>query len=186
MSGHGPDVDSWRKASEAELKPVKIEGTMAFMVESCWPYRPTQFALDARAARLRRGLGGFPQGESCRDQLDQPRSKLQKLGRRAPTGMRFSGPEPAARHLFGGANGAAAPASRSAIMILDLRGLAGLLDEDWREDLAHPAQRLARPRARRQRALRRRLSELLSDERYRDDVEPHLVGQARCGCTCPA
>ena len=23
MSGHGPDVDSWRKASEAELKPVE-------------------------------------------------------------------------------------------------------------------------------------------------------------------
>jgi homogentisate 1,2-dioxygenase len=46
MSGHGPDVESWRKASEAELKPVKIEGTMAFMVETCWPYRPTQFALD--------------------------------------------------------------------------------------------------------------------------------------------
>ena len=48
MSGHGPDVESWRKASEAELNPVKIEGTMAFMVESCWPYRPTGFAL-ARA-----------------------------------------------------------------------------------------------------------------------------------------
>ena len=46
MSGHGPDVDSWRKASEAELKPVKIEGTMAFMVETCWPYRPTEWALE--------------------------------------------------------------------------------------------------------------------------------------------
>jgi len=48
MSGHGPDVDSWRKASEAELAPMKIEGTMAFMVETCWPYVPTRFAL-ARA-----------------------------------------------------------------------------------------------------------------------------------------
>lgn len=46
MSGHGPDVDSWKKASEAELKPVKIDNTMAFMVESCWPYVPTRFALD--------------------------------------------------------------------------------------------------------------------------------------------
>ena len=45
MSGHGPDVDSWRGASEAELKPVKIEGTMAFMVESCWPFRVTEEAL---------------------------------------------------------------------------------------------------------------------------------------------
>lgn len=46
MSGHGPDVASWKGASEAELKPVKIEGTMAFMVESCWPYRPTPYALE--------------------------------------------------------------------------------------------------------------------------------------------
>jgi homogentisate 1,2-dioxygenase len=46
MSGHGPDVESWRKASEAKLQPQKIEGTMAFMVESCWPYVPTRFALD--------------------------------------------------------------------------------------------------------------------------------------------
>ena len=46
MSGHGPDVDAWKKASAAELKPVKIDNTMAFMVESCWPYRPTQYALD--------------------------------------------------------------------------------------------------------------------------------------------
>lgn len=45
MSGHGPDVESWRGASEAELKPMKIEGTMAFMVESCWPFRVTEEAL---------------------------------------------------------------------------------------------------------------------------------------------
>jgi len=44
MSGHGPDVASWRGASEADLKPQKIEGTMAFMLESCWPYRPTSHA----------------------------------------------------------------------------------------------------------------------------------------------
>lgn len=46
MAGHGPDVASWKGASEAELKPHKIDGTMAFMVESCWPYVPTQFALE--------------------------------------------------------------------------------------------------------------------------------------------
>ena len=45
MTGHGPDVDTWRKASEAELKPVKIGGTMAFMVESCWPYEVSAEAL---------------------------------------------------------------------------------------------------------------------------------------------
>ncbi|NJC34270.1 homogentisate 1,2-dioxygenase [Sphingomonas jejuensis] len=45
MAGHGPDVASWQAASAAELKPHRIEGTMAFMLESCWPYRPTAQAL---------------------------------------------------------------------------------------------------------------------------------------------
>ncbi|GAA0739221.1 homogentisate 1,2-dioxygenase [Sphingomonas japonica] len=45
MAGHGPDHASWLAASEADLKPHKIEGALAFMVESCWPYRPTEHAL---------------------------------------------------------------------------------------------------------------------------------------------
>lgn len=45
MAGHGPDLASWQGASAAELKPHKIDGTMAFMLESCWPYRPTAHAL---------------------------------------------------------------------------------------------------------------------------------------------
>jgi homogentisate 1,2-dioxygenase len=60
MSGHGPDVESWRKASEAELKPAKIGGTMAFMLESCWPYRPTQFALDRAQPDYDMAWTGFP------------------------------------------------------------------------------------------------------------------------------
>ncbi|PAX08341.1 homogentisate 1,2-dioxygenase [Sphingomonas lenta] len=46
MAGHGPDLASWRSASDADLKPHKIEGTMAFMVESCWAYRPTAYACE--------------------------------------------------------------------------------------------------------------------------------------------
>ncbi|WP_112382601.1 homogentisate 1,2-dioxygenase [Sphingomonas carotinifaciens] len=46
MAGHGPDLASWQGASHAALKPHKIDGTMAFMLESCWPYRPTRFAQD--------------------------------------------------------------------------------------------------------------------------------------------
>jgi homogentisate 1,2-dioxygenase len=46
MAGHGPDLASWRGASAADLIPHKLEGTMAFMLESCWPYRPTRHALD--------------------------------------------------------------------------------------------------------------------------------------------
>ena len=63
MSGHGPDVESWRKASEAELKPVKIEGTMAFMVETCWPYRPTHYALDRAQPDYDMAWHGFPKAK---------------------------------------------------------------------------------------------------------------------------
>jgi homogentisate 1,2-dioxygenase len=63
MSGHGPDVDSWRKASAAELKPMKIDGTMAFMVETCWPYRPTQFALDLAQPDYDEAWAGFPKAK---------------------------------------------------------------------------------------------------------------------------
>ncbi len=62
--------------------------------------------------------------------------------------------------------------------MLDLSGIADLLDEDWREDLAQPVLNgwLARgPET--HRALRQRLCELLTDENYRDDVEPQLIGQ---------
>ncbi len=63
MSGHGPDVDSWKKASGAELKPAKIENTLAFMIESCWPYRPTQFALDRSQPDYDEAWAGFPKAK---------------------------------------------------------------------------------------------------------------------------
>ncbi|MBV2149467.1 homogentisate 1,2-dioxygenase [Sphingobium sp. AS12] len=46
MSGHGPDVDSWRKAVEAALSPQRIKDTMAFMIESRMPFRPTRWAME--------------------------------------------------------------------------------------------------------------------------------------------
>jgi homogentisate 1,2-dioxygenase len=49
MSGHGPDVASWKGATEAELKPHKIDGTMAFMIESRWVFHPTDYALETGA-----------------------------------------------------------------------------------------------------------------------------------------
>jgi homogentisate 1,2-dioxygenase len=60
---HGPDVDSWKKASGADLKPAKIENTLAFMVESCWPYRPTQFALDRAQPDYDQAWAGFPKAK---------------------------------------------------------------------------------------------------------------------------
>jgi homogentisate 1,2-dioxygenase len=47
MSAHGPDAVSFDKAVQAELKPHKIENTLAFMWESRYVFRPTRAALDA-------------------------------------------------------------------------------------------------------------------------------------------
>jgi fumarylacetoacetase len=62
--------------------------------------------------------------------------------------------------------------------VLDLVGILDLLDEEWRGDLSQPVLNawLARGHGVEQ-ALRERLVELLSDERYRDDIEPELIGQ---------
>jgi len=70
--------------------------------------------------------------------------------------------------------------------VLDLVAIADLLDEDWREDLGQPVLNawLARGHEA-QSALRERLTELLSDERYRDDVEPALIGQTEARMHVP-
>jgi fumarylacetoacetase len=63
--------------------------------------------------------------------------------------------------------------------VLDVTGIAAFLDEDWREDLMQPVLNgwLSRgPDT--HGGFRQRLQELLSDEKYRDDVEPQLVGQS--------
>ena len=41
MLPHGPDAFGWEKATAAELKPVKLEDTMAFMFESRFPQMVT-------------------------------------------------------------------------------------------------------------------------------------------------
>jgi homogentisate 1,2-dioxygenase len=52
MAGHGPDLASWEKATTAELKPHKIENTMAFMFESRWVIRPTRWAAQTELCQL--------------------------------------------------------------------------------------------------------------------------------------
>ena len=47
MSAHGPDLATFEKAIAADLKPHKIENTLAFMFESRYVFRPTKFALSA-------------------------------------------------------------------------------------------------------------------------------------------
>jgi homogentisate 1,2-dioxygenase len=48
MSAHGPDLATYEKATTEELKPRKIENTLAFMWESRYVWRPTKYALEAR------------------------------------------------------------------------------------------------------------------------------------------
>ncbi|MEI6722548.1 MAG: homogentisate 1,2-dioxygenase, partial [Betaproteobacteria bacterium] len=47
MTAHGPDVATFEKASGAELKPHKIDNSLAFMFESRYVFRPTRFAMEA-------------------------------------------------------------------------------------------------------------------------------------------
>ncbi len=63
MSAHGPDLASWRAASEAELAPHKIDGTLAFMVESCWPFVPTERALASAQPDYDGAWSDFPKAK---------------------------------------------------------------------------------------------------------------------------
>jgi homogentisate 1,2-dioxygenase len=47
MLAHGPDVATYEKASTSELKPHRLEDTLAFMFESRHVFRPTPQALEA-------------------------------------------------------------------------------------------------------------------------------------------
>ena len=53
MSGHGPDAETFEKASAADTsKPQYIRDTMAFMFESSAIIRPTRYALETNALQL--------------------------------------------------------------------------------------------------------------------------------------
>jgi len=81
--------------------------------------------------------------------------------------------------IFSESRGQRRPGVAIGDFILDLAAAADLLDEAWREDLSQPVLNawLARGPAD-HRALRHRLSEMLTDQRYRDDLEMSLIGQS--------
>ncbi|MFJ6994098.1 homogentisate 1,2-dioxygenase [Streptomyces sp. NPDC003090] len=60
MSAHGPDRETFDKASAAELKPQKIDDGLAFMFETRWPIATTGQA--ANADHLQRGYDEVWQG----------------------------------------------------------------------------------------------------------------------------
>jgi homogentisate 1,2-dioxygenase len=53
MSGHGPDAETYERATNAELKPVRLENTLAFMFEMRFVVQTTKHALESRT--LQRG-----------------------------------------------------------------------------------------------------------------------------------
>jgi homogentisate 1,2-dioxygenase len=46
MLAHGPDAETFRRASEATLAPAYLGNTLAFMVESRYAFQPTPWAMD--------------------------------------------------------------------------------------------------------------------------------------------
>ncbi|HET7412967.1 MAG TPA: homogentisate 1,2-dioxygenase [Pararhizobium sp.] len=71
MLPHGPDASGFDKATNGELKPVKFDGTMAFMFETRFPQQLTRFAAETEARQddyidcwqgLERRFDGTPEG----------------------------------------------------------------------------------------------------------------------------
>ena len=60
MLPHGPDQAAFEAASQAELRPQKLEGTLAFMFETRFPQRVTRFA--AEAPQFQRDYPAYGQG----------------------------------------------------------------------------------------------------------------------------
>jgi homogentisate 1,2-dioxygenase len=47
FTSHGPDADTFARASSAKLRPQKLDDTLAFMFESRWMIIPTRQAMEA-------------------------------------------------------------------------------------------------------------------------------------------
>ena len=47
MSAHGPDAETWERATSAELKPHKLDNTLAFMFETRLAMRLTRYAMES-------------------------------------------------------------------------------------------------------------------------------------------
>ena len=66
MLPHGPDHEAFEAASRAELRPQKLEGSLAFMFETRFPQRVTRFAAEAPERQRDYGLYGTAAGAAVR------------------------------------------------------------------------------------------------------------------------
>ncbi len=70
MSAHGPDLASYEKAVQAELKPAKIGKSLAFMWESRYVFRPTRAAM--KVPQLQKDYDKAWSGFKIGDRLRSP------------------------------------------------------------------------------------------------------------------
>ncbi|RUW79414.1 homogentisate 1,2-dioxygenase, partial [Mesorhizobium sp. M1E.F.Ca.ET.063.01.1.1] len=72
MLAHGPDATGFEKATRADLKPVKLDNTMAFMFETRFPQMLTRYAAELDTlqenyidcwADLKKRFNGTPEGD---------------------------------------------------------------------------------------------------------------------------
>ncbi len=72
MLAHGPDATGFGKASHAELKPVKLDHTLAFMFETRFPQMLTRYAAESPNLQqdyidcwrdLKKRFNGTPEGD---------------------------------------------------------------------------------------------------------------------------
>ncbi|RUU03029.1 homogentisate 1,2-dioxygenase, partial [Mesorhizobium sp. USDA-HM6] len=72
MLAHGPDASGFEKATRADLKPVKLDNTMAFMFETRFPQMLTRYAAELDTlqenyvdcwADLKKRFNGTPEGD---------------------------------------------------------------------------------------------------------------------------
>lgn len=72
MLAHGPDASSFEKAAKAELEPVKLEDTLAFMFETRFPQMLTRYSTELETRQddytdcwngLKKRFNGTPEGD---------------------------------------------------------------------------------------------------------------------------
>ncbi|WP_163266062.1 homogentisate 1,2-dioxygenase [Chelativorans alearense] len=72
MLPHGPDAEGFEKATKAELQPMKLGDTMAFMFETRFPQHLTRFAAETETLQddyidcwkgLKKRFNGTPEGD---------------------------------------------------------------------------------------------------------------------------
>ena len=144
------------------------------MGETCWPYRPTQFALLQRAQPDYDRGGGFPQSKLL-EQIDDARSGTNSWVDGAGEGSDFP-LQNCRSHLLGN-EGTTAAGRRDRRLYPRPRGRSRMLTKRGARICRTVCSCLVARGPDDHRALRRRLFEMLTDERYRDDLELNLIGK---------